>query len=191
MVSDVVRVAFRLALAHHPLCSWFRDDRIGPVCSGCALFWPAFFAATPAVLVALVRGTDTLAMLGAAIVLGLPQLLTARWRFGRTARGAIKLLGGVAVAIAIPTLWFLPFSLGIRIALNAAMVAAFGLLIVVRMRSILRTCDACPWQRDWERCPGFRVHGGGAHEEAGKPDGDFRDAGGRPTSVPLEAGADW
>ncbi len=149
------RVAVRLALSHHPLCHWFRDDRLGPFCSGCALFWPAFFAASAPILGALAAGADATAIFLAGAVLGLPQLGTAVHRFGRLARGAVKLLGGVGVAMATPAIHFLPLPLWARLGLYGLEGAAFGGLLWVRLRSILRTCDKCLWQRDWARCPGF------------------------------------
>lgn len=148
-------IAFRLAFAHHPLCRWFREDRLGPFCSGCILFWPAFLAVTPFALTALARGADATALLLAGAVLGLPQLATAVRRFGRLGRGAIKTLGGAGVALATPAILFLPLPLPWRLGLYGMELAAFCALLLLRMRSILRTCDACAWRRDWGRCPGF------------------------------------
>lgn len=149
------RIAFRVALSHHPLCHWFREDRLGPLCSGCALFWPAFFAASVPALIALAAGANGAAIFLAGAVLGLPQLGTAARRFGRLARGAVKLLGGVGVAMATPAIFFLPLPLWTRLGLYGLEALAFSALLAVRLRSILRTCHACPWQRDWARCPGF------------------------------------
>ncbi len=148
-------VALKLAVRHHPLCDRFDSDRFGPFCSGCAMFVPAFVAASFVAATAWLGGASAWAMLLAAATLGLPQLLTLRWRFSRPLRAAIKVLGGFAVAGALFSLLVLPVGWPVRGALLALMAAAFATLLVVRMRSILATCDACVWQRDWGRCPGF------------------------------------
>lgn len=158
MPSETGRLVWRLAWRHHPLCGYFRSDAFGPVCSGCAMFWPAFWIATPPVLIALVGGASAWAMLMAGAVLGSGQLAGAVRRFSRPTRAAIKLLGGVAVAMALPAVAFLPLPWSSRGVLWGAMVAAFTGLMAIRARTILRTCDACPWQRDWAHCPGFRTH---------------------------------
>lgn len=163
------RIAFRLALAHHPLCHWFRDDRMGPLCSGCAVFWPAFAVATVPALAGLAGGASAPALLLAGAVLGLPQVATLLHRPGRLARAAVKLLGGVGVAMATPAVLFLPLPLWMRGGLYLLAAAAVAGLLGLRMRSILRTCHACPWQRDWARCPGFGALDADAHQRPDVP----------------------
>ncbi len=148
-------VALRLAIRHHPLCDRFDGDRFGPVCSGCAMFWPVFLIATPLAFVALRAGVDAPLLFGMAVLMGFPQVLGMRRRLGRAARATIKALGGVAVALAIPAILFLPLPLWARIGLLITMWLAFIGLLWLRAVSILKTCDACSWKRDWGRCPGF------------------------------------
>lgn len=155
MARSHLLVALRLSLAHHPLCHHFSSDRFGPVCSGCALFVPAFATTMPIAVAALLAGADSTAMFLAGAVLGLPQLAGMRLRWGRPARAAVKLLGGVGVATANVGLVMLPVPLPVKLALLALELAAFAGILALRMRSILATCHACPWRRDWEACPGF------------------------------------
>lgn len=159
-------VALKLAVRHHPLCDRFDTDRFGPVCSGCAMFWPAALIAWPVAIAAWLDGASAWALLFGATVLGLPQLLTLRWRFGRAMRAAIKLLGGIAVSTAVFAIAVLPAPWSLRGALFAAMGLSFAGLMALRARSILRTCDACVWKRDWGRCPGFGALDAGPHGNA-------------------------
>ncbi len=158
--------AVKLAVSHHPLCDRFDADRIGPVCSGCAMFWPAALLTWPVALGAWLAGTSAWAILLSAGVLGLPQLLTLRWRFGRAVRAAIKLVGGVAVSMAVLAVAVLPAGWPVRGGLFAAMVLSFAAILTFRARSILRTCDACVWRRDWARCPGFGALDAGSASNA-------------------------
>ncbi len=147
--------AIRLALRHHPLCDRFDADRFGPICSGCAVFWPAFFVAGPAAASLWLQGTSAWVLLAVGVVVGLPQLPGLRWRFSRPTRAVIKGLGGLAVGAALFAVIVLPVSWWLRGGLLACMGLAFVAILAIRMRSILATCNACVWKRDWGRCPGF------------------------------------
>lgn len=154
------RVGLAVLLQHHPLCSVYRKDRFqwGPVrvCSGCAVAFPSMLAGAAVGLWALfAQASQPLAVLAAGFVLGGPQLLTYVTRRSRAERAAIKLLGGLGIGLVMAAWPFLP---GPAI-WHWVGLAAFGLALaglqLLRLRTILRTCDACPWQRDWGNCPGF------------------------------------
>lgn len=159
------QAALALALQHHPLCGNFRADRFrlgrAAVCSGCAM-------ALPGVLAGLALGTWMVLglwwgpwpILAAGFTLGAPQALTYVWRFGRPVRAAVKALGGLGLGLAVAAWLFLDAPWSARITGAILLTLAFVALQAVRMRSILRTCRACPWRMDWDNCPGFRTgHG--------------------------------
>ena len=154
-----VRLGLHLGLAHHPLCTEFRTDvvRIGRVhvCSGCLATWPAFALAFPFAVLALKDGAPALALLLAGLALGLPQMATYRWRMSRRERAAAKAVGGVGLAMVVAGALAAGWPVvALATVLAAGMLASLALQ-VVRLRSILATCDACPFKRDWEACPGF------------------------------------
>ena len=154
--------AVGLFLQHHPLCDWFRDDRFGKgrvrVCSGCAVAVPTMLLGigTGGLLV-IMLWWPALPLLAASLVGGLPQLLTYRRRMGRLARAAAKGVGGFGLGMASAAWLFLPAPWDLKAAGAAAVGLAFIGLQALRARSILRTCRACPWAMDWDRCPGFRA----------------------------------
>lgn len=154
-----VRLGLHLGLAHHPLCSEFRSDvvRLGRVhlCSGCLATWPAFAIAMPLALLARFDGAAPLGLVAAGLALGLPQMASYRWRLSRLERAAAKAVGGVGLAMALAGVVTAGWPMGAVVALLAAGALASVALQVVRLRAILATCDACPFRRDWEACPGF------------------------------------
>ena len=154
-----VRLGLHLGLAHHPLCSEFRTDvvRLGRlhVCSGCLATWPVFLLALPLTLMARLDGASGWALLWAGLVLGLPQMASYRWRLSRLERAAAKAVGGVGLAMVVTGVLASGWPGVVLVAVLAAgMLASFGLQLI-RLRSILATCDACPFKREWETCPGF------------------------------------
>lgn len=157
------RVAVRLMLEHHPLCREFRADRFQATramafCSGCALAVPGVLVGLVAGCVALLPGrVDAWPLLAAGFALGAPQGLTYLVRFSRPVRAAIKALGGSGMGLVAASWLFLPAPWSWRLVAACALAAVFGVLQAVRIRSILRTCRACPWAMDWDRCPGFRA----------------------------------
>ena len=170
-----VAAALRLALAHHPLCDAFDADvhraaaipsgTAAPrsalrVCRGCAAAVAGLLLGIPVGITALGLGADPLALAVASLVFGGPQAATYAWRFAPPVRSCAKVLGGMGVGIltvaALAGAWPWPWSAAGAGAL--AMAAVAGQLL--RMRTILRTCDACPWARRWDACPGLRAEGG-------------------------------
>jgi hypothetical protein len=168
------RVAVRLLLEHHPLCKEFAADRIRvagvAVCSGCLGAAPAALAGLALGVVAVVRGVPIAPLLAASLTLGLPQLTTYLHRGGRGWRFAAKAVGGLGLGAAIASALALPVARGWLVAAAVALALAFAALQGVRVRSILATCDACPYRRDWDACPGFRAAGtGGPTRPGGLP----------------------
>ena len=156
-----VTVALRLALAHHPLCHWFQADRIQvgriDVCSGCLATWPAFFLLVP---FALGFPVAPAVLAATGILLAAPQMASYVRRAGRAGRFAAKLAGGAGLALLVADILRTPVPWTWRFAALGAVVAGFALLQAIRLRNLLRTCDACPYRRDWESCPGFRASWG-------------------------------
>ena len=158
--SASVRVAWRLARAHHPLCRHFRSDVFrragGPWCRGCVLTWPLFlltlFAAPPLVLFTPLAPWQAV---GVGFAMGVPQGMTFLRRFHAPARAYAKAVGGVGLGLVVGAGLLLPVPAAWKIAAAVGLLLAFAALLALRMRSILRTCDACVWRRDWGRCPGF------------------------------------
>lgn len=154
-----VRLGLHLGLAHHPLCTEFRTDvvRLGRLhaCSGCLATWPAFAVAFPLALLARLDGAPAWSLLAAGLVLGLPQMASYRWRLSRLERAAAKAVGGVGLALALAGALAAGWPAVALVAVLALGMLASLALQVVRFRSILATCDACPFKRDWETCPGF------------------------------------
>jgi hypothetical protein len=155
-----VRVGLHLGLAHHPLCTEFRTDlvRFGRlhVCSGCLATWPVFVLAFPLGLLARLEGAPALALAAAGLALGLPQMATYRWRMSRLERAAAKAVGGVGLAMVLAGILTAGWpTVAVVAVLTAGVLASLGLQ-VIRLRSILATCDACPFRRDWDACPGFQ-----------------------------------
>ncbi|MEK6975204.1 MAG: hypothetical protein AABY18_02545 [Candidatus Thermoplasmatota archaeon] len=160
-MRDEARVAVRLLLQHHPLCGWFASDRIriGPltVCSGCLAAAPAACVGLAVGLVLAIKGTPAEAVVAGGLVFGLPQLTTYLHRGTRGWRFAVKLLGGFGLGALLGGALFLPVSNAWLVGGAVLLAATFVGLQAVRVRSILATCDACPYRRDWDACPGFRV----------------------------------
>lgn len=157
---EAVSIGARLALAHHPLCSTFRSDVVlvggVAVCAGCLALWPAVLVGFPLGLMALLRGADALPLLVASVTTGWAQLAGTLRRGSRAERAMAKGMLGLGIGVGLAAL----LAVGLPGLAIAAMVAAGGVgavvLQVVRARSILRTCDACPYRRDWAQCPAFR-----------------------------------
>lgn len=164
----------KLALAHHPLCRYFHADHFTVagvrVCRGCAVTWPLFAIAFPLALLA-IRFTLATAVgaLAAGAVLGAPQFTTYVRRWPGPVRVAVKALGGVGLGVFLAGVLLWPAALGWRVAALAALWLGFLVLQAVRMRSILRTCDACPWHRRWDACPGFHPGAPDAPFAVGQP----------------------
>ena len=155
-----IRAALRLAIEHHPLCGEFRADRFHwgrfRVCSGCAVAFPALIVGQAVAVLALFgHWAGPWPLLAASLVLGLPQLTTYLHRGGRVWRAAVKLLGGVGLGTALVAGFFVPVPWAWKWAALALLMLAFAALQALRLRSMLRTCDACPWKRAWHICPGF------------------------------------
>lgn len=159
------RALLPFALAHHPTCSAFREDvlvvRVGRrralLCVGCAAFWPAVLVGVPATL--LLMSAAPLAWwvpLPVATALGFAQLLSyAGWTTTRRRKVAVKLALGSGAAAALSSIALAPVPLAARAAGIALLgVAALGAQML-RLPRLLAICDACPWRRQWDRCPGF------------------------------------
>lgn len=159
-------VAWRLALAHHPLCHYFGDDTWGRrvrVCRGCATLWPLFLLQLPvAVLAVLYTGLGPFQAFGMGAVMGLPQIATAFVRFRPLERVAVKAIGAQGLALLVAGTLLAPVAWPWKAAVAVAVLLGFGLLLAVRARNIVRVCKACPWQMDWEHCPGMVGHEAGA-----------------------------
>jgi hypothetical protein len=155
-----IRVARRLALAHHPLCRYFDADVFGVrirVCSGCAVAVPALIVGVLAGVWLLTRANaQPWPLAAASLLLGLPQLSTYVHRGSRLYRAMAKAVGGVGLGGFLIAAWLLPIHTAWRLAGFAALAAAFLALQGLRMRAIRRTCQQCPWRADWDQCPGFR-----------------------------------
>jgi hypothetical protein len=158
---QAIALGLRLGLAHHPLCTEFQTDFVPvgrlQVCSGCLATWPAFFATLPLALAWRLDGAAPLAMLAAGFAMGIPQLASYGWRGSRLQRAGVKALGGVGLAGVVVGAFTAGWPLwGLAAVLAVGLVACIALQWV-RMRSILATCDACPFHRDWDSCPGFNA----------------------------------
>lgn len=159
-----VRAGALLAVAHHPVCTSFRHDvvRLGglPVCAGCLAMWPTFLVVLPLALQARLDGAPALAMLAAGAALALPQVALyvragpTRPRRSRAERSVAKVVGGAGLAIALTGTLTSAWPLVAIVAAIGAGVVATLALQVVRLRTVLATCDACPYRRDWDACPG-------------------------------------
>lgn len=101
-------------------------------------------------------------VLAAGVVLGLPQFTTYRVRWTRPVRFAIKVLGGAGLGLAVAGGLLLPWPLWAKGVAAVLVLLAFAGMQALRLRSVLATCRACPWRRDWSACPGFQ--GGGWRE---------------------------
>jgi hypothetical protein len=158
---DAVRIGLHLGLAHHPLCSEFRSDvvRVGRVhlCSGCLVAWPSFLLSLPFAILWRLDGAPAWPLLAVGLALGAPQLASYLRRGSRAERATAKALGGSGLALVFtgllglgwPGFWLVG-------ALSVGGVASLALQ-AVRLRAMLATCDACPFRRQWESCPGFNA----------------------------------
>lgn len=157
-----VRAGLLLAVAHHPVCTSFRHDvvRLGglPVCAGCLATWPAFLLALPLAAQARLDGAPALALLAVGFTLAVPQMTAYLRRPGpgrsRGGRAVAKVLGGAGLGVALAAVLTSGWPLWAAAAAIGAGVLATAALQAVRFRRLLATCDACPYRRDWEACPG-------------------------------------
>jgi hypothetical protein len=125
------------------------------VCSGCLATWPAFLLAIPVALMVRMDGASAGALLSSGLVLGLPQMASYGWRLSRLERAAAKAVGGIGLALVVTGVLASGWPVLVLVAAVAlGMLASLGLQ-AIRLRSILAVCDACPFKRDWETCPGF------------------------------------
>jgi len=158
-----VRAAIRLALEHHPLCRHFADDRrqFWPLsvhaCAGCLAAVPAMVAGVVIAFAGSLAGAYPLAVLAASLVLGVPQLSSYVWRGGRAWRSAVKALGGLGIGGVFVGWLLAPVPWTWKWIGAGTLVLAFAGMQALRVRAILRTCDACVYRRDWDRCPGFNL----------------------------------
>lgn len=177
-MTGEARVAIRLLLQHHPLCGEFAVDRVRvlgvPLCSGCVAAVPAAALGFVLGLQLIVHGAPSPATFAAGSALGLPHLTTYLRRGDRAWRFAAKALGGLGLGAVAMSALVLPVPTLLRLAGALAVTALFLGLQGLRVRSILATCDACPYARDWDACPGFRATVGplpppGGHQGRPKP----------------------
>lgn len=159
-----IRLGLRLATAHHPLCSWFKDDRyrVGPVrlCRGCTAAAPMFALGFFVALLSIFHEPTIVFHVGGfGLLLGIPHGTTYLHRFPSAYRAMAKLTGGFGLGLLITVLLLAPIPLWQQGVLLGGLGASFLVLQGLRMKKILATCDACPWRRDWARCPGFQTRG--------------------------------
>ncbi len=155
----------RFALAHHPLCSLFAPDVVPagvgrsrvPLCTGCVTFWPLLLSGVPVLLIgAHLQGVAWWALFLAGSLLGSAQLLSyARLTRTRRMKIVVKAAFGLGAALVVTAIILMPFPVLARIALGLFFAFLALLVQTRRLASILAVCDACPWQRDWQFCPGF------------------------------------
>ena len=147
-------------LAHHPLCTSFRDDilRLGKwkFCLGCAVAYPVALATLVSALW-LEHGDwswQELAMAG--ILLGLVQLASplglTRWRPFKL---VTKVALGLGLGLATLAVLELPLPFGVRILLLILCIQLTSLLAALRFRTIQGICDSCPYRAQWHCCPGY------------------------------------
>lgn len=157
-----IRLALRLATAHHPLCSWFHSDRYHAFglsfCRGCSATVPMFALGIAVFFLVLhFHGLDPFLVGGIGLALGIPHGTTYLHRFPAGYRAIAKLTGGLGLGLLLPAVFFAPVPLVYQIAFLAGLGVAFLLLQGLRMKRMLAVCDRCPWKRDWNRCPGFEA----------------------------------
>lgn len=172
--------AVRFALAHHPLCSTHRTHVVllagRPFCAGCVAFFPALLAAAP-VAAWLAVLFPWWHVLGAGAALATVQFLSLLQAVRRPwAKAVVKVAVGCAAALVVAGTWAAPWPVAGRLATMLALMAIAGAVQLLRLRGLRRTCEACPWAKDWARCPGFapfndhvpgsRPAGPGSHPEA-------------------------
>lgn len=152
----MVRAGLRIAASHHPLCSHFRAHSI-PLfgirwCRGCLHLAAGFLVGAVTVLPLL--GTDWVAarhLVAIGLSMGWAQAAGYLVKYERMASGVAKTLGGIGLVWAVVGA-LLSWSWAPWLLLALGPLALAGQTL--RWRTMLRTCDACPWRRDWAHCPG-------------------------------------
>jgi hypothetical protein len=151
------RLAFRLALSHHPLCGWFDRHTVNvrgaQVCKGCAATLSAFVAGL-LLAIPLLPAAPT-AWLGVGLVLGIPHLASYRMAFGNASRIAAKMSGGLGLGVVFAAGAALPAAWSLKLLALLGMEASFLVLQAARLRKMRRVCSGCVWKGDWGACPGF------------------------------------
>lgn len=146
----------KIAFSHHPLCGAFESDMIWGLCRGCVSAGAGFVVGAAAAMVLLPAYANSIPLLFAALVLGVPQAISYLYRGSGSWRFATKLVGGIGLGLLLVSLTVapLPFAWkigGLAILGLAALTGQFW-----RLHNLRTVCKACPWQADWASCPGFR-----------------------------------
>lgn len=159
------RALLRFALAHHPTCTMFAADlRVArfrslrtPLCVGCTVFWPSFLLGLPLVLwVAAEAALSWWTLLVSGCALATVQFLSfTSFTASRSAKSSVKGVLGVAGAIVIACVALAPWPGLARLAFGIALVLVAGAVQTLRFKKIFKTCAQCPWQKEWQFCPGF------------------------------------
>jgi hypothetical protein len=157
-----IRLALQLLTAHHPLCTWFKDDHYRWLgrrwCRGCVAALPTLLLGIVlAALFILQTGTHPYLLAATGLLLGVPHGTTYLKRFTKNYRAFAKLTGGLGLGLLVCAILLSPQPTGIRLTILGGLGACFLLLQGLRMRRMLKTCDQCPWQRNWAQCPGFEA----------------------------------
>jgi len=147
-------------LSHHPLCSSFKDDLIiikgWKLCLGCTISYPitlGILIFSPWLFYG-EWGTTKLIQYG--LPLGLLQLIST---LGLTKAKIIKLLIKIflGIGMGLTTLSILtlnvPWSMKILILIFCIQIASIP--AGLRTRNIKKKCMKCPYQAQWDCCPGY------------------------------------
>jgi hypothetical protein len=156
---SATRLGLRLLTSHHPLCGHFASDRWmtgrQPWCTGCVVLWPTFVAGVVAAGLLLRQGVDPWALGASALMAGMPQATTYVRRWPLAMRVTAKAVGGFGLGAVVLVLLALPLAPLAKGLLVVGLVGGSVIGMALRLRSLLRTCRRCPWNADWEHCPGF------------------------------------
>lgn len=163
ILSD--KTILRYTLAHHPTCSVFAPDLVKlpigkrkvPLCTGCLAFWPSLLGGLPLVLnLSVHAGASWWSLATIGFAMAAPQLLSYMGLVrSRSAKLLVKAAFGLGAASVIASLILAPWPVALRVGTGLALAFMTAAVHTLRLKRLQHTCDTCPWQRDWQHCPGF------------------------------------
>ena len=162
-----IRLFFRalkpIITSHHPLCEYYDGHTFKLLgrkfCIGC-------YVGYPSAIIMLIIGYSTqlfslipssiLFLFGAILYLSIFLSI-----FGLTKKKSIKILSKICLGMGTTFIiaWIFSYSTFLWLKILQAFLfvqAILGLMTIKRKKEMDRICEKCPWNRDWNNCPGMR-----------------------------------
>ncbi len=156
----ILRAAKPLLLSHHPNCDRFQNHVINikghRICFGCLIIYPTLILSIITIFISKNQVNNLFEwhfiIIGAALVsLKIIDLEKKSYKL------IINLFTGIGVALAIFSIFELPFDLWINVIILILFILFTGFLAGYKFDKKMKVCkNECEYKRDWSQCPGLK-----------------------------------